>query len=120
MSRENLLIRLGLDVEKFSSEERKAQIRAEALTTLAKKALNSGVALAVETVWPEGAAVEPAVNALLTKLCTVLNNPVIADDADMVAAALGRYGALLTKAIDNDPHKTLGDYVVIFESLFNA
>ena|ERR1700744_147749 len=116
----NLLTRLGIDITHFSKEERAAQAQAEAITTKAKALLASPAALVLEEVFPEFAAAAPAVNTLVNKLCITLQNPVIANDLDILAGVLGRYGALLTGAIDNNPHKTIGEYILIFESLFKG
>lgn len=120
MSKTNIFIRLGLDIERFSKSERAAQAKAEQITTMAKNLLASPEALTVEAIFPEAANAAPMVNALVNKLCVLLKSPVIADDLDMVSATLGRYGALLTAEFDNHAHKTIGDYVVIFENLYNG
>jgi len=120
MSKGNILTRIGITIEHFSESERKAQAQAAAITTKAKALLSNPLTLTVEAVFPEAAAAAPAVTAIVDRLCKTLANPVVSNDLDLVAATLGRYGALLTAELDSHAHKTIGDYVVIFESLFNA
>lgn len=113
----NLLTRLGISIEHFSIEERAAQAKAEVLTTKAKALVESKAVLTLEAITGTeqyGAAAD----LLLTRLCTILASPVVADDLDMISGTLGRWGAMLTAEFHNHEHSTLSDYVRIFEDLF--
>ncbi len=114
----NLLERIGVNIQHFSHSEREAQAKAEEITTKAKDMLHSGAALTIEAVLGIEQYAAP-ITALVDRLCVLLQSPVIADDLDMVAGTLGRWGALLTAEFHGHEHKTIGDYIQIFESLFH-
>lgn len=115
----NIFARWGLNIHHFSESERKAQATAQQITSTAKTILQSKAALTVEALTPHGLEIGTAALVVVTEFADLLNSPVIGNSLDAIEGLLGRFGAQLTMELHGREHATIGDYVIVFESLFH-
>lgn len=115
----NILERLKVTVHSFKESEINAQHQAQRLTTIAKTAIESKEFGLIEKLIPNGTTYGQLADEIITKFSNILESKVIYDDLDFIEGMLGRMGAQLTMALDNNSHKTIADYIKIFEMLFH-
>jgi len=114
----NILNSLGYTVTHVTEEVKALAAKAAGYTTALEKAFNSGLAVDIAALVPEGEVDREAIIAILETAYKSLQ-AIAAFDPSGVAARLQRAGSDITQLLHANPKHTISFYITAFEVVFN-